>query len=589
MMKIRNVHSTEGITRFETAPLIQASRRRFLSQTLTTAMIGPMVALQATLIRTDAAILQKSANSISPQQFGAFGDGIADDTLAIQAAIEVNRVVFFPNGTYAISDKLVLRTNQVIHFAPGVKIVQKTENCQIFFANSVQNLTLDFAGGRLAGEGSYYGGGDHYLIYNRHNAPRWTASTRYAVGEFCHNGNNQVYRCTATGISSRRRKPTGFGATNKDGSVFWEHVGTRIYDTPVFWTGNSGRNDRAIDFHRCSNIKIIDPVIENCGHSGIALFDCTDVKIQNSKISGTHRISTPIINDAPYYWANFQIGIYLHHSPAGNCENVTIERPEISNVAHGILNESANDDQPDRGITVSEPYIHDIEGQHAFYLQSGNLVISNPRLENINLSGIKIQSTIDNNSIDISNIVVNGVNGRSIASNFVEIAVISGKGSISDVTMQGAVNDTGVGIAIVGKVSAVRADLVIKNATAHGIVIQGASPIRDLDLSIILDGSGQHGIVCTAPNTKNIRIKPTLRNTGYSVPHQSAIISAANGSRLEIYDPVISGLPADYALHASTAGAKIIIHGVVNITAGRRGLSKAEMGAVVENVGSPSF
>lgn len=53
---------------------------------------------------------------VTPQMFGAAGDGIKDDTTAIQAAFDNEKRynVFFPAGTYKISRKLVLpRSNKV--------------------------------------------------------------------------------------------------------------------------------------------------------------------------------------------------------------------------------------------------------------------------------------------------------------------------------------------------------------------------------------------------------------------------------------------------------------------------------------------
>jgi hypothetical protein len=45
------------------------------------------------------------------QDFGAVGDGVTDDTVAIQAAIASNLNVFFPAGTYKITDTLVVRSS----------------------------------------------------------------------------------------------------------------------------------------------------------------------------------------------------------------------------------------------------------------------------------------------------------------------------------------------------------------------------------------------------------------------------------------------------------------------------------------------
>ena len=44
------------------------------------------------------------------KDYGAVGDGVADDTAAIQAAIAADLNVFFPAGTYKITDTLVVRS-----------------------------------------------------------------------------------------------------------------------------------------------------------------------------------------------------------------------------------------------------------------------------------------------------------------------------------------------------------------------------------------------------------------------------------------------------------------------------------------------
>ena len=56
--------------------------------------------------------LTKAAVYITPQMFGAVGDGVNDDTLAIQTAIDEankkSRVLYMPSGVYKISEPLVL-------------------------------------------------------------------------------------------------------------------------------------------------------------------------------------------------------------------------------------------------------------------------------------------------------------------------------------------------------------------------------------------------------------------------------------------------------------------------------------------------
>lgn len=56
----------------------------------------------------------KLRQTVSVQDFGATGDGITDDTVAIQAAINASSQVNFPSGTYLITSALVLPSNATL-------------------------------------------------------------------------------------------------------------------------------------------------------------------------------------------------------------------------------------------------------------------------------------------------------------------------------------------------------------------------------------------------------------------------------------------------------------------------------------------
>ncbi|MDK6203300.1 glycosyl hydrolase family 28-related protein [Oligella urethralis] len=50
-------------------------------------------------------VLERISNeAVTPQEFGAIGDGVNDDTAAIQAALNTGKSVYIPEGTYNISD-----------------------------------------------------------------------------------------------------------------------------------------------------------------------------------------------------------------------------------------------------------------------------------------------------------------------------------------------------------------------------------------------------------------------------------------------------------------------------------------------------
>ena len=50
---------------------------------------------------------------ITPQMYGAKGDGVTDDTQAIKTAIARHSAVFFPRGTYLVSDTLILQNQKI--------------------------------------------------------------------------------------------------------------------------------------------------------------------------------------------------------------------------------------------------------------------------------------------------------------------------------------------------------------------------------------------------------------------------------------------------------------------------------------------
>lgn len=82
---------------------------------------------------------------VSVFDYGAVGDGSADDTAAIQAAINTGRSVYFPAGTYKVSGLIVEDKSNVSYFANDdatITNVGATLTGQVFkFVGTLENIT----------------------------------------------------------------------------------------------------------------------------------------------------------------------------------------------------------------------------------------------------------------------------------------------------------------------------------------------------------------------------------------------------------------------------------------------------------------
>ena len=81
---------------------------------------------------------------VLPEDYGAVGDGIHDDTAAIQAAVnDSNCVAFMPDKTYLVSDNISLNNGQIIDGNHStVKIKDNIRIREIFTIDSKSNILL---------------------------------------------------------------------------------------------------------------------------------------------------------------------------------------------------------------------------------------------------------------------------------------------------------------------------------------------------------------------------------------------------------------------------------------------------------------
>lgn len=128
---------------FDTEALLKQDLQNNTDPTLGAALIAFKGAGAGAVGRTVAA---KLLDAVSVKDFGAIGDGLADDTVAIQAAIDYTANfsimsatggrLLFPAGMYQISAPLVVPKSMVIEGAGGESTKIRTTTGNIFEANS---------------------------------------------------------------------------------------------------------------------------------------------------------------------------------------------------------------------------------------------------------------------------------------------------------------------------------------------------------------------------------------------------------------------------------------------------------------------
>ena len=73
-------------------------------------------------------VRDKLADLVSVKDFGAVGDGLVDDTLALQAALTSARAVFVPPGTYRIANTLTLGYGQTLYGVGQASVIRGASN-----------------------------------------------------------------------------------------------------------------------------------------------------------------------------------------------------------------------------------------------------------------------------------------------------------------------------------------------------------------------------------------------------------------------------------------------------------------------------
>lgn len=114
-----------GFTVGSTYEIASVGTTSFVAIGASSNTVGTLFTATAPGAGTGTAYYVRTAQSklrdvVSVKDFGAVGDGITDDTVAIQAAMNVGGTIYFPAGTYAISAPLVRSTTGLVLQGEGI-------------------------------------------------------------------------------------------------------------------------------------------------------------------------------------------------------------------------------------------------------------------------------------------------------------------------------------------------------------------------------------------------------------------------------------------------------------------------------------
>lgn len=252
------------------------------------------------------------------RNYGAYGDGVHDDTAAIQAAINslpsTGGTVSIPAGTYLIDTtrRINLRSLMLLKLDPGAILKAKTSSVSRAYILYLRGLTdVEIAGGQLVGERDTH----RYLTSS---TDEWNHGIQISSSKRVTIRDLRVAKCTGDGVTigagssdvvianiiSTQNRRQGLSITYSNNikvydSEFSYTQGTKPecgidiepdapYSTSNVWIENCRLNNNAkygINvWKRSSAVTITKCMIERNGSLGISTLGCSGVNVLSNTV-----------------------------------------------------------------------------------------------------------------------------------------------------------------------------------------------------------------------------------------------------------------------------------------------------------------
>ena len=437
-------------------------------------------------------VFRKAVTHVSVKEFGAVGDGLADDTAAIQAAINSfaafgGKVLVIPGGTYRITDTLLLPARTTLSGTQGATVLDVSgiaDGVPAVAARGTlgapQSLAADLAEGATTMTPTDVTGlavGDYVKISS--NQP--FGLTNQPRGEFAR------IRAIANGVVTFEDPLHDSYPAGSDGifekASFVEDV---VLDGIMFLGPEAARNIIAASFTVCRNIVISGVRTKNVHNTSLQLTDVvessiSDCHLADAKLTGFACGIVPLYACQDITISNCT-GARMRHLVAtggGTTRRGVSRRIAVSNCTASQMEDSGFDAHPaSEYVSFIGCHVHGA-AQDGITMQSARFVIEGCSVSGSGRYGILVQ-TVTVRGMDgiIANNRVNGGGSRGIAALIDPTTAyqmwsgLAVTGNIvTDAAMGLLVENTSTAFSVPGVV--VANNVVRRSKTSHGMHLRG--------------------------------------------------------------------------------------------------------------------